>query len=182
MEELSLHILDIAENSTRAGATLVRISVSEEPEHDRLVIRVADNGCGMEEDLLRTVRDPFTTTRTTRKVGLGLPLLEDAAIATGGCLRLCSTPGRGTELEAVFGYSHIDRLPLGDLAATIVTLVQCHADIDFIYEHRYAQRAFTLDTRTLRETLDGVPLGTPAVLFWIRDYINENLQQIYMEV
>ncbi len=182
MEELSLHILDIAENSTRAGATLVSIGVWEEPAHDRLVIRVTDNGCGMEEDLLRRVRDPFTTTRTTRKVGLGLPLLEDAAVATGGCLRLSSAPGRGTELEAVFGYSHIDRLPLGDLAATVVTLVQCHADIDFIYEHRYAQRSFTLDTRTLRETLDGVPLGTPAVLFWIRDYINENLQQIYMEV
>lgn len=182
MEELSLHILDIAENSTRAGATLVRIAVTEAPEEDKLVICITDNGCGMEEDLLRRVRDPFTTTRTTRKVGLGISLFEEAAVATGGSLRLCSTPGQGTALTAEFGYAHIDRAPLGDLAETVTALIQCHAEIDFVYEHRYRERAFTLDTRTLREVLGGVPLNTPEVLRWIHDSILENLQQIYMEV
>ena len=126
MQELSLNILDIAENSTRAGATLVEIAVTEDPDRDTLTIAVRDNGCGMDEKLLKSVRDPFTTTRTTRRVGLGVPLLEEAAQATGGHLSIRSAPGKGTELEAVFGYSHIDRMPLGDLAGTISALIQCH--------------------------------------------------------
>ena len=181
MQELSLNILDIAENSTRAGATLVTIEVAEDPAGDRLTIAVRDNGCGMEEALLRSVRDPFTTTRTTRRVGLGIPFLEEAAQATGGHLSIRSTSGVGTEIEAVFGYAHIDRMPLGDLAGTISALIQCHESTDFVYVHTYRDRVFRLDTRELRETLDGLPLSTPDVALWIRDYIRENLQEIYTE-
>jgi hypothetical protein len=181
MQELSLNILDIAENSTRAGATLVRIDIIEDPDADLLTIRITDNGCGMDEQLLRAVRDPFTTTRTTRKVGLGLPFLEEAANAAGGGLSIRSAPNVGTEVEAAFGYSHIDRLPLGDLAATVSTLVQCHESIDFVYTHTYRGRSFTADTRELREILGGVPLTAPEVVLWLRDYIGEQINQIYME-
>jgi len=181
MQELSLNILDIAENSTRAGASLVEITVDEDPEGDRLTIRIRDNGCGMDEKLLKSVRDPFTTTRTTRKVGLGVPLLEEAATATGGHLDIRSQVNVGTEVEAVFGYSHIDRMPLGDLAGTISALIQCHEGVDFLYTHTFRGRSFHVDTRELRETLGGVPLNTPDVVLWIRDYINENLKEIYTE-
>jgi len=181
MQELSLNILDIAENSTRAGAKLVEIDVIEDPDADRLTIRIKDDGCGMDEQLLHSVRDPFTTTRTTRKVGLGVPFLEEAARATGGELHIRSTPGAGTEVEATFGYSHIDRMPLGDLAATVSTLIQCHEHTDFVFIHVFRGRTFRLDTRELREVLGGVPPSAPDVVLWIRDYINENLQKIYME-
>lgn len=181
MQELSLHLLDIAENSTRAGAKLVRISVAEDPDADRLTMRIEDDGCGMDENLLSSVRDPFTTTRTTRKVGLGLPLLEDAAKTTGGKLTIRSAPRAGTEVEAVFGYSHIDRMPLGDLAATVSTLIQCHPDTDFIYTHTLREALFCLDTREMREILGGASLSEPDVVLWIRDYIQENLKKLYME-
>ncbi|MEA5039830.1 MAG: ATP-binding protein [Clostridiaceae bacterium] len=181
MQELSLNILDIAENSTRAGARLVKIDVIEDPEGDLLTIRIGDDGCGMDPQLLRTVRDPFTTTRTTRKVGLGIPFFEEAAKATGGHLSIRSATGVGTEVEAVFGYSHIDRMPLGDLAATVSILIQGHEDTEFVYTHVFRGHTFCLDTRQLREVLGNVPLAAPDVVLWIRDYINENLKKIYME-
>lgn len=180
MKELSLNILDIAENSTRAGATLVSIAVDEQPEKDTLRICIEDNGCGMSPEFLAQVQDPFTTTRTTRKVGLGIPLFQEAAEATGGHLSIDSQVDKGTKIQAVFGYHHIDRMPLGDMASTISSLIQCHCrQCDWLYTHRYGQKQFTLDTRELKEVLGGVALDTPDVVFWIRDYVNENLQEIY---
>jgi len=132
MQELSLNILDVAQNSVRAGATLTEITVDEQPADDRLTISIRDNGCGMAPEQVRQVTDPFFTTRTTRRVGLGVPLLKMAAELTGGSLEITSEPGRGTSLRAVFGLNHIDRMPLGDIAATICSLVQCNPDIDFL--------------------------------------------------
>ena len=131
MKELSLNLLDIVENSTRAGASLVTIRVIEEPEADRLTLYIEDDGSGMSPELLEAVQDPFTTTRTTRKVGLGIPFLKEGAEMTGGSLDLWSREGEGTRVTATYGYSHIDRPPLGDLAETVVTLVQCHDRTDF---------------------------------------------------
>ena len=123
MKELSLHILDIAQNSVKAGATLIQITIEEDTVADTLRITVADNGCGMDKDLLQRVRDPFTTTRTTRKVGMGIPLLEAAAVQCGGGLDIQSQPGVGTTLTAWFGLSHIDRAPVGDMPGTMGVIV-----------------------------------------------------------
>jgi len=179
MKELSLNLLDIVENSTRAGASLVTIQVIEEPELDRLTLSVEDDGCGMSPELLAAVQDPFTTTRTTRKVGLGIPFLKEGAEMTGGSLELWSKEGEGTKISATYGYSHIDRPPLGDLAETVVTLVQCHDQTDFCYTHRYRDQSFTLDTRELRVIMEGLPLSEPAVLGWIREFVKENQETIY---
>lgn len=180
MKEISLNILDIAENSTRAGATLVQITVEEDTAADTLSVTIEDNGSGMSPEFLAQVQDPFVTSRTTRRVGLGIPLIKEAAEATGGSFSIDSQLGRGTVTRAVFGYRHIDRMPLGDMAGTISTLIQCHEkETDFIYRHRYNGRSFDLDTRQLRQTLENVPLSEPAVVFWIRDYVNEHLQEIY---
>ena len=179
MKELSLNLLDIVENSTRAGASLVTIQVIEEPELDRLTLSVEDDGCGMSPELLAAVQDPFTTTRTTRKVGMGIPFLKEGAEMTGGSLDLWSKEGEGTKISATYGYSHIDRPPLGDLAETVVTLVQCHDQTDFCYTHRYRDQSFTLDTRELRVIMEGLPLSEPAVLGWIREFVNENQVKLY---
>ena len=179
MKELSLNLLDIVEHSPRAGASLVTIRVIEEPEADRLTLYIEDDGSGMSPELLEAVQDPFTTTRTTRKVGLGIPFLKEGAEMTGGSLDLWSRVGEGTRVTATYGYSHIDRPPLGDLAETVVTLVQCHDRTDFFYTHRFGDQEFYLDTRELREVMEGVPLSEPAVLGWIREFIKENQEKIY---
>ncbi len=179
MKELSLNILDIAENSVRAGAKHIDVAVAEDTAADTLTITVADDGCGMDEALLRSVRDPFTTTRTTRRIGLGIPLLQEAAQATGGDLEIDSAPGKGTRLRATFGRSHIDRMPLGDIASTMSTLIQCNDDREWTYRYSLDGRDFTLDTRELREALGAdVPLGTPDVVCWIREYISQNTNEL----
>lgn len=177
MKELSLNILDIAENSVKAGATLTEISIEENGEI--LALTVADNGCGMSEEVLRSVTDPFYTTRTTRKVGMGIPLLKLEAELTGGGLEISSKhiseypSEHGTRVRAVFYKNHIDFTPLGDVTESIVTLIQGHPDRDFLFTHKTEEREVTLDTRELREALEGVPLDTYEVIKWIREYLNE---------
>ncbi len=168
LPELSLHVLDIAMNSVRAGAKLVTIELEEDGA--LLTIRIRDDGCGMTQEQVRAVTDPFFTTRKTRKVGLGVPFFKMAAELTGGRFSIRSAPGRGTETEAVFDRSSIDCMPLGDLAETLVTLVQGAPDIDFVYRHTAPGRApYEFDTRQVREALGGdVPLSDPAVLVWMR--------------
>ncbi|MBR6736633.1 MAG: ATP-binding protein [Oscillospiraceae bacterium] len=178
MKELSLNILDIAENSVRANATLIKISVAADTADDTLEITISDNGCGMSEELLKAVCDPFTTTRTTRKVGLGVPLFKEAAEATGGNMTITSKEGEGTMTKAVFGLSHIDRAPLGDIASTIATLIQCNSYIDFVFSYTADGRNFAVDTRELRQILDGVPFSEPQVVCWLRDYIEQNTNEI----
>ena len=177
MKELSLNILDIAENSTKAKATLVLISIFENEEI--LKITISDNGTGMTPDILESVTNPFCTTRTTRKVGLGIPLFKLAAEMTGGNFSIDSRhidthpEDHGTKTEASFYKKHIDFTPLGDVISSIVTLIQGHPTVDFLFTHEYGDRAVRLDTRELREVLGDVPLDTYDVLNWTREYLSE---------
>lgn len=174
MTELSLNILDVAENSTRAGAKLVRIAVEADFPSDLLTISICDDGCGMDEEQVKQVTDPFFTSRTTRKVGLGVPFFKYAAESTGGSFNISSVPGRGTDVTATFVLSHIDRMPLGDITATIHTLIVCHPDTDFIYTYRYNEKSFTLDTRQFREILGDLPFDSPEISSYIMEYLTEN--------
>ncbi len=182
MKELSLNILDIAKNSVRAGASLTEISVTE--TEDTLKISVQDNGCGMTEEILKNVTDPFCTTRTTRKVGLGIPLLKMQAEQTGGTVTIESRhkdkfpEDHGTKTEALFYKNHLDMTPLGDIIATVVTLIQCNPHIDFLFIHKTVNGEVRLDTRELREILGDVPLNTVDVIMWIK----ENLTEQYAEL
>ena len=174
MPEISLNILDVAENSTRAGASLVEITVDADTVSDRLTIVIKDNGCGMTREQVSQVTDPFFTSRTTRKVGLGVPFFKYAAESTGGSFSIESRLGEGTEVTAVFVLSHIDRMPLGDMTATIQTLIQGHPDTDFLYVYRCGEKEFSLDTREMRAILGDVPLTTPEISSYIKDYLTEN--------
>ncbi len=147
-----MHILDVVENSVMAGASAIGISINEDIEKDLLSIEIEDNGSGMDEATVKKVLDPFYTTRTTRRVGLGLPLLAQAARETGGDIEISSEPGKGTRIRASFQHSHIDRKPLGDMEETLVTLIAGHPEIHFTYEHRDGETSFRLDTDEMRKT------------------------------
>ena len=175
MRELSLNVLDIAQNSIVAGATLITLSVIEDTESDRLTLVIADNGRGMTSEQLEQVLDPFYTTRSTRKVGMGVPLFRMAAEMAGGELTIQSTIGQGTVVTATFGLTHIDRMPLGDMAGTVSTLIRLNPHLDFVYRHKVDDRSFELDTRALREVLDDVPLSEPDVMEWIDANMAEGL-------
>ena len=182
MKELSLNILDIAENSVKAGATLTEITVEETA--DLLVITVKDDGCGMTEEIVKSVTDPFYTTRTTRKVGMGIPLLKLAAEQTGGALRIESRcekdypDNHGTNVSAEFNKNHIDMTPLGDVISSIVTLIQGHPDTDFLFKHILPDKTVSLDTRELRTVLGDVPLNSYEVIKWIEEYLLEQYSLI----
>lgn len=174
-----MNVLDIAENSAAADATLIEISVSIQTDERRLTLKVTDNGRGISPEMLKTVTDPFTTTRTTRRVGLGLSLLKMAAEQTGGELAVDSVPGMGTTVEAGFTLGHIDLMPLGDMASTVTALVQCNPDIDFIFTASADGESFTADTRQMREVLGGeARLSEPQIALWLNGYLAENTNQI----
>jgi len=178
LTEISLNILDIAENSVRADASLIEIYVSASEAKDELVVVIKDNGCGMTPEQLKKAEDPFFTTRTTRKVGFGLSFFKQAALLTGGSFSIESEPSVGTSVKADFGLSHIDRMPLGDITATIHNLVVFRKDIDFYYTYRINDREFVLDTRKLREILGDVPFDTREVSEYIREFLIENKKEI----
>lgn len=177
MPEISLNVLDISENSTRAGATLISICVTADTVRDRLSIVIGDNGCGMTAQQAAHAADPFFTTRTTRSVGLGIPFFKYAAESTGGSFHIESEPGKGTTVTAVFGLSHIDRMPLGDMNATIHNLIVYHPDTDFVYTYTYNNASFTLDTRQMREILGAIPLNSPEISDYIKEFLKENQQE-----
>ncbi|OQA21266.1 MAG: Sensor protein kinase WalK [Actinobacteria bacterium ADurb.Bin346] len=168
MLELAQHILDIAENSTRAGAKLVTISVIEDQKDNRLTIEIGDDGCGMKEEELTKVLDPFYTTKKVRQVGLGLPLLKDAAQKAEGKFGLQSVPAKGTKVTATFQLDHIDRQPLGNITATLISLIAANLAVDFIYDHWHNGRRFVLDTRSIRAEIDDIPIYHPAIIKYIR--------------
>ncbi len=174
MRELSLHILDVAENSLRAGASLVVISLEEDTKSNITTIVISDNGCGMDEQYVAQVIDPFTTERTTRKVGLGLPMFAATAERCSGRLELKSKPDVGTDVLVTMERNHIDCPPIGDMATTLVSLLCNENETDILYKHRVDDFEFVLDTREVRQQLDGVPLTTPSIIQWLRDYIVEN--------
>lgn len=178
MTEISLNILDVAENSVRAKASLVEITVEADREANRLIVLIKDDGCGMSQEQVEQVADPFFTTRKTRKVGLGIPFFKMAALGTGGDFQIASEVGEGTVVRAEFVLDHIDRMPLGDINSTIYTLVRFHPDMDFYYTYRYDDREFVLDTRQMREILGGIPLDTPEVSEYIKEYLEENKKDV----
>ena len=176
MEDLSLHILDIVENSIAAGANRVEIRIAEDIRNDVLSIEIKDNGKGMGADVLSKVLDPFYTTRTTRRIGLGLSLLSQSAKEADGDMTITSKKGEGTIVTAYFKHSHIDRKPIGNMAETLIVLIAGNPDIDFLYEHRLNNRAYSIDTKGLREELGDVPLNSPDVLEVIRKDIRNGLK------
>ena len=174
MRELSLNVLDIAQNSVRAEAGLIEIELLESTEKNELIIGIYDNGKGMTKEQLEAVSDPFFTTRTTRKIGMGIPLFRMAAEMTDGKLEIESEVGVGTRVKAFFRTDHLDFVPVGDMASTMVTLITMNEHIDFLYRRSVDDKSFTLDTRSLKEVLGGVPFSEPSISAWLRDYMNEN--------
>jgi hypothetical protein len=172
MRELSLHILDVLQNSLEAGATLVELAIEEDLGADQLVISVRDNGRGMDQATLARVVDPFYTTRKTRQVGLGIPLFQAAAERCNGSLTISSKVGKGTEVRAVFQHSHLDRAPLGDMTGTLLSFI-LGGVCDLIYVHRVNDRQFTLSTAEMRAELGEISLSHPVVREWLREYIAE---------
>jgi len=178
MLELSLHILDISENAVRAQAETVNITLIEEPQADRLTLEIRDDGKGMTADELLRVLDPFYTTKKVRRVGLGLPMLAQAAENAGGYFKIESTPSEGTAVLAAFQLSHVDRQPLGDLQGTIVTLIMGNPDIHFIYRHRHEQKEYVLDTNEIKNEIEDIPINHVEVIKFIRQDIAEGLKEI----
>ena len=178
MKELSLHILDIAENGITAGADCIHIRVEEARKEDLLTIKIEDNGRGMPAEKLENPTDPFITSRTTRRVGLGLSLLAVAAQRCEGKLEIEAEPGRGTKVAVTFRYSHIDRAPLGDMASTITTLIMGNPLIDFVYTHVIDAEDFTLDTRELKEGSEDQSLTDPVLIHHLSQSIRNSLNQL----
>lgn len=174
MQELSMNILDIAQNSVKAGAALVEIGLLQDTAQRVLELSIKDDGSGMSAEMAARVTDPFCTSRTTRKVGLGLPFLKMAAEMTGGGMHIESAPGAGTLVRATFTLGHIDLAPLGDIGGTISALAQCNPDMDFIYRFARDGQEFVFDTREAREMLGGVPLSEPQVALFIKDYVQQH--------
>ena len=179
MEDISLHLLDLAQNSISAGANLVEISIREDREKDHKWVQISDNGKGMDEEQVNKVYDPFYTTRTTRKVGLGIPMFKASAEASGGKLEMISQKGKGTTLLALFIDSHIDCLPLGKMEETIAALIFMNPEVDFVYTHENNCRQFLLDTRQIREVIGEVNIAEPEIVNWITIYIKEGLEELY---
>ncbi|MGN0171570.1 MAG: sensor histidine kinase [Acutalibacteraceae bacterium] len=178
MKELSLNVLDISKNSVKAGATLIEILLTE--TDTRLTLTIRDNGCGMSEEIVKQVENPFYTTRTTRKVGMGIPLLKLAAEQTGGTLTIVShtaaqsPTSHGTTVTAVFDKTHLDFTPIGDMIPTVTTLVQGSPDIDFHFRHEMPGRTVELKTAEMRDILGtDVPLNSYEVIQWIGQYLAE---------
>lgn len=182
MKELSLNILDIAKNSVKAKAKNIFIKLTETDE--TLTLTIEDNGCGMSEEMVQNVTDPFCTSRTTRKVGMGIPLLKLAAEQTGGSFEITSvsetvnTENHGTTVKAVFFKNHLDFTPLGDVVSSITVLIQGSPDIEWKFEHTMPKGSVKLDTEELREILGDVPLDNYEVIKWIEDYLNEGYASI----
>ena len=179
MRDLSLHLMDIIQNALKAGADRIDVLLEADPAADKLLLAVRDNGCGMSPDFLQQAADPFFTTRTTRSVGLGIPLLKESCEQSGGSLDLQSEVGRGTALKAVFGLSSIDRLPIGSISETIKTLVAADPSIDYALTLKTPERRFDLDLADVRRQLDGVPPNDPLVLDWLGSYIAEQQEYIF---
>ncbi len=178
MRELSLHLLDIAENSIAAEAKCIKIVVNEDSRSDLLQMIVEDDGRGMSTEMVEKVIDPFTTTRTTRKVGLGIPLLKAAAEACNGFLTIDSQPGKGTKIFVQFQRSHIDRMPLGDLVTTMMNLLVANLQIHWIFQYQYNGKVFVFDDQPIKNELEDMPLTEPGILNCIREMLKSGIMEI----
>ena len=179
MRELADNILDIAQNSISAGASLVEIDITVSHSENIVGLRFADDGCGMSAEMAQAVCDPFTTTRKTRKVGLGLPLLKMTAEMTGGMMDIQSAVGVGTVVTATFGLGHIDRPPLGDVAGAWFSLVVMNPEKDFLFTYDYDGKAFTFDTREVRAAVAPIPLNQMEISAWIQECLQSEINELH---
>ena len=179
MRELADNIMDIAQNSISAGASLTEVHIRVSHPDDRITFVFKDDGCGMSAEMVQTVMEPFTTSRKTRKVGLGLPLLKQTAEMTGGAMDIQSTVGVGTVVTATFGLGHIDRPPMGDVAGAWFSLVVMNPDTDFLFTYDYDGQAFTFDTRVIRETVAPIPLNQMEVSAWIKECLTTEINELH---
>jgi len=164
LEDISLHIMDIVENSICAGAKRVKIQIIEDKHKDLLIVEISDDGKGMTEEIIKDALDPFFTTKTVHQVGLGLPLLAQSAKEAEGELRIVSKQGKGTKVTATFKYSHVDRKPLGNMTETMVVLIAGNPCVDFLYKHKKDRLDYSLDTRRIKVELENVPIDHPEVI------------------
>lgn len=178
LREISLHILDIAENSVQAGAKRIEIEVVEDILKDRLRIKIKDNGCGMTKEKLTNFSDPFITTRTTRKVGLGIPFLKEAAESCNGFLEIHSESGIGTTIKVEFQHSHIDRMPLGDLAGTFLNLLVGYPKVNWVFSYQKNEKKFYLDDQIIKKELENIPLSDATVLSFLRKTIENGINEV----
>ncbi|MDD2401352.1 MAG: ATP-binding protein [Clostridia bacterium] len=173
MREISLHILDIVQNSLAAQAKNIGISIIEDTEQNKMYIEIKDDGKGMDKETINKVLDPFYTTRTTRKVGLGLSLLQANARTCGGDLTIESIPGKGTIVRTIFCLDHIDRPPLGNMATTLISIMSGSSDVEFSYQHQCDKKCFSISTQEIKEHLNDIPVNNPEVLAWLLEYFTE---------
>ena len=178
MNDLSLHIIDIIQNSLSAGAGRIRVVVDEDSAEDSLGVTIEDNGRGMPAEQVARLSDPFYTTRTTRRVGMGIPLLRQSAEQAGGSLTVESEPGRGTVVSAHFQYNHLDRPPLGDLAGSFILMVAANPGVDFVLDYTCNGKTYRFDTVEVREALDGIPLNEPAIVKMLTGMVAENIKDL----
>ena len=181
MREISLHILDLLENAVEAGASKIEIRIEEDLKADRLSLETVDDGCGMSEALIGRVLDPFCTTRKTRHVGLGLPLVLEAARRCDGNLAIQSEPGKGTRVRVTFRHSHIDRAPLGNMATALLAILLSERAVDLNYCHKVNSREFRFDSSEVRSELKEIPLTHPRVRDWLFQFLHEGEIGLYQE-
>lgn len=177
MDELALNILDIAYNSIRAKANDIRIYINDSLKENVIDIEIEDNGCGMTNEEVGKVIDPFFTTRTTRKVGLGIPLFKQNAELTGGYLHIDSKKNCGTIVKTRFIKNHIDTPIMGDVIETMTTLIQADENIDYIFEYKTDDIHFIMNTKDMKDILGDVKITEPEVIIWLKDYMKEGLSQ-----
>lgn len=181
MKELSMHILDIAQNSIRGRASRILVEVDENIRENLFTFRIEDNGTGIPDEIFEAIKNPFTTSRTMRKVGLGIPMLDLTCKLCEGRLDLSTEKGKGTHVEAVMVYDHIDRPPLGNMASTMAGFIGSYADVEIVYRHKVNDGLFELCTSELKEVLGDVPLASVEVGRWLENYIKEELQELMDE-
>jgi len=181
VKELALHILDIASNSVRAKGKQIVITVHEDSINNQFIFKIEDDGTGIAPNLLNSIENPFTTSRKTRKVGLGIPLLSENCRLCNGNLTIHSTVGKGTQVTASFEYNHIDRPPLGDMGSTMSLFITSHPSINIIYTHKVNKASFKVSTEALKAELEEVPLTDLSVIQWLTEYIRENIEYLYSE-
>ena len=182
MREISLHILDIVQNSISANADLIEVFITEDRKTNLFSVVIRDNGKGMDKELLKSVIDPFTTSRSTRKVGLGIPLFKLAAENTGGSFYITSEVGKGTEVTANFVHNSIDRQPLGDMAETMLGLFSSYEHITFVYKHTLDGNEFSVKTEELKAVLNGVSFSEPSIYMWLCDYLKNGENELLSKV
>lgn len=179
MKELSMHILDIVMNSVKAEASLIEVEIEDSIKKNILKVTIKDNGKGMSKETLNKVVNPFYTTRDTRKVGLGLPMLKEACDRCNGYFNIFSELGKGTIVTASFERNNIDRAPLGSMGVTVMTIINSLENCELIYNHKTDKSSFQLNTSQIKEILDGVDIKSNEIMLWIKEYVDENIKELY---